>query len=279
MEKHLQRWLIFQGFWVSESAIHRCLRTHPAYPSLLSVTDTLEKYCGSIVAFQIEEGEIKSLPFPLIAHVKSSGNSFEYIPNSEFFFKKIDKLSGIVITCTEAHEASWDKRIKNWALRVIFSLGVNFTLLALSLIWCLLLCIFYDTLVSSLFIYFNFIGLVFCNILIVAEINYKLGFVAGVCASDDCSQTIVRHDFLKFFGIGIIDLARGYFISTAFFVSLFVLSGQPFEYLNYISLLGWFGLVVAACSFFVMSLGKKWCSYCISIDFVLIFQFLLAMAL
>lgn len=55
------------------------LLTHSDYPSLLSISDSLEKYNVDTLAVKISEEKLDEIPLPCLVQVHEKGNSFLYI--------------------------------------------------------------------------------------------------------------------------------------------------------------------------------------------------------
>ena len=57
--------------------------SHPHYPSLKSVTDTLRRFSIEHYALNLEYKEIKEIGIPFIAHLKISGGQLAFIDKIE----------------------------------------------------------------------------------------------------------------------------------------------------------------------------------------------------
>lgn len=84
MELHhtIFKFLKVSGIDASKNYLKERLKSHPAYPSLTSITDILDEFKIENYAFEIEEKEKwKELDFPFLAHVISpgKGEGFEII--------------------------------------------------------------------------------------------------------------------------------------------------------------------------------------------------------
>jgi hypothetical protein len=65
----LHNWLTELKIPVSKSYLKQQLQSHPDYPSLLSITDTLNELCIDNTAIQIEKEILPEIPTPFIAHL------------------------------------------------------------------------------------------------------------------------------------------------------------------------------------------------------------------
>ncbi len=60
----INNWLSLLGIRVSPRYLTQQLQTHPDYPSLLSITDTLEEMGIEHAAIQIEKEQLPEIPTP-----------------------------------------------------------------------------------------------------------------------------------------------------------------------------------------------------------------------
>ena len=73
LEQQVGRWLRSMGINISSSLLREKLQTHPDYPSLLSVTDTLDDLGIDNAALQIEKEWLNEAPLPFLAHNAAKG--------------------------------------------------------------------------------------------------------------------------------------------------------------------------------------------------------------
>ncbi|MCC7402318.1 MAG: thioredoxin domain-containing protein [Chitinophagaceae bacterium] len=81
-------WMQKLNIPVASSFIREKLLSHPDYPSLLSITDTLDELNIENGAFVVEKEKIKEMPVPFLAHTGKRGGEFELITDCT---KYIDK--------------------------------------------------------------------------------------------------------------------------------------------------------------------------------------------
>ncbi len=67
LEHVVSRWLNKMGIKVSQSLLREKIQAHPAYPSLLSVTDTLDELGIDNAALQVDKEKIFEIPLPFLA--------------------------------------------------------------------------------------------------------------------------------------------------------------------------------------------------------------------
>ena len=72
-EQTVGRWLSGMGIQISPALLKKKLQSHTEYPSLLSITDTLDELCIDNAALQIDKERLQEVPLPFLAHY---GNEF-----------------------------------------------------------------------------------------------------------------------------------------------------------------------------------------------------------
>lgn len=81
MEKAVIDYLSYLNIPISVSYCKKSILSHPDYPSLLSVADTLERLGIDHQVGRIETDNIKELPFPCIIHLDQGGGQLILLKN------------------------------------------------------------------------------------------------------------------------------------------------------------------------------------------------------
>lgn len=102
---------------VTPFTVNREVREHPDYPSMLSLSDCLTSWNVPNQAFQINKWNcnLKDLPFPFIARLKSGGGQFflmNGINGDDFSYSNENKRNGII---------SKDEFLKHWDGVVLYA--------------------------------------------------------------------------------------------------------------------------------------------------------------
>ena len=71
--------LSIQGVKVNRSFFKNEITSHPDYPALTSVTDFLESVGMSYKSVQTDLSYIGFLNYPILAHIRQTGNEFIYL--------------------------------------------------------------------------------------------------------------------------------------------------------------------------------------------------------
>lgn len=100
-EKVVCLWLQRLHIPVSPALIKRQLKTHPDYPSLLSITDTLDYLGIENAAMQIEKNLLHEVTTPFLAHLKTNGGEFVMADNRDTLEKNFpgffNNWGGVVV--------------------------------------------------------------------------------------------------------------------------------------------------------------------------------------
>jgi protein-disulfide isomerase len=82
------RWLYHLKIPVSSNCIKEKLLAHPDYPSLVSITDTLDELHIENGAFIVEKEKLNEVPLPFLAHIGIRGGEFELITDLKEYLKR-----------------------------------------------------------------------------------------------------------------------------------------------------------------------------------------------
>ena len=274
------------------------LMTHPNYPSFKSICDLFEEIKVQNYALRYNESDLNDLNYPFIAHLKESGgkvifvysvNKAHVVYTDSLIGKKImskcefhEKWDGavIVIEPTElSGEADYNEKRKTEIL--------NSSLLP-AIIFAFSMAIVYGILFNKPFssgiqgpglvilLITHFAGLIFSILLLRQELNLKTKYTDKLChiaTNADC-DAVTKSKASKIFGsITWADAGVAYFIGGL--ISLFL---TPLT--SSLNLLLVFS--IAALPYPVFSILyqwlkiKKWCPFCLSVQFVIIVEAVLA---
>lgn len=95
----MQRWLWRLEVPVSKKILEQQLLSHPDYPSLLSITDTLDALGVENMALVVDKDKLDSIPVPFLAHTTVQG--FVLVEDVQQLLKKqpdfIEKWNGVIV--------------------------------------------------------------------------------------------------------------------------------------------------------------------------------------
>ena len=259
------------------------LNSHPDYPSLLAIADTLTFFKIDNAAFRIDFSEIEMLPdgFLTILNKTQSKPELCYLEkNKENFFYTIEK---------KKTEISKSELEKNWNGVVLLAEKISeienttnknkfaFVLPILCIISTfLLIAKTEESLASKFFILFPILGILFSIASLKDLFNTKSELISSFCnlsVSSSC-EAVINSDkwklfkFLNFSSLSII------FFSSQFlllFLFLFIKNASDFFSIQKVLLLGALPLIVLSI-YFQKFVEKKWCPICLVLISILLFE-------
>jgi ABC-type bacteriocin/lantibiotic exporter with double-glycine peptidase domain len=114
-ETIVHNWLQEMKIPASKTYIRQQLLSHPDYPSLLSITDTLDELGIENAAIQMEKDKLQDMPKAFLAHLNGNGGSFAMVntrdkPENQFpgFF---DRWGGVVVAAEKPE--NWQHKLNS----------------------------------------------------------------------------------------------------------------------------------------------------------------------
>ena len=254
------------------------LISHPSYPSLIALSDTLNLYEIPNNVFRIENSLINDLPANFLGSLKrknSSGFSFGYIEKKNNFFKiytsenknKASKkdfealFDGLILIGENKNKNS----IKNFFLKpYIFP----FLLVLLALFFFFIKNNFFP---SAIFIVLSLIGLLFSLSAFNKELGISDSLSKKICIKKeniDCDSVIGSQKKISF-----VNLSLSFFFSCIGAIFLFGIA-EELKSLYYIALyIHYASLPLIIYSvFYQIYVERKLCLICISIAVIILIQ-------
>lgn len=277
------KWLRKLKIGISFSFLRDKFLSHPYYPSLLSITDTLEELGIESYAMQIEKIKLDKISMPFLVHdfIKSE---FVLITNGKEQLKpgtELEKNWNGTILLAEA-SPEWHhkdntirrKKEKSFLRKIVIITSLLLTAPVLSGLLYWPVAGFYF---SSLF------GLFISILIIQKEMGLRNHFTDRIChlgSNTDCMAVIKSNkgkifQWLNWGDVGIIYFSSVLVLSLSFLMNNNSAGG--------IYALVTLGLSVFPFSFFSIyyqwRVIKKWCPLCLFIIIALIIQFIIALPL
>ncbi len=271
-------WLRQSKIPVSNSYLKEQLLSHPDYPTLLSITDTLDDLNIENCAIEIKKEQLPEIPVPFMAHLKSNGGEFVIVNNrndlDKQFSKFFERWSGVVVLAEKP--VDWQHLENNHSLQTEkqkrFLVAASTSVLATFIIASSLLTWQWQQ-TSLLFIA---AAGIFISWLIVSKdlgIENKIG--DEVCGKqDDCSSIIKSKGAKLPLGISWSDVGITWFsfLLLSLLIDSFEKTSSGFYVL--ICLLATCGLPFTVFSVYYQWRVKKWCRLCLITISLLWLQFL-----
>ncbi len=285
----------------SKRYLQNTLLSHAAYPSLLSFSDTLEKYGIDSLAVKVDAIKLGALPFPAIVQVSVSGAERFYVlkdfsekgavyqddENNRIESSKDDFLAIWTGVCLlvdvpeHAMEPGMAEKLARKGTADLFT-WAGITVLALSGAFVWLVAPLISDTVGALYSFFymllKLLGLSIGTMLLWYEVDRYHPTLQAFCSGGkgmDCDSVLssrYAHLFRGNTSLGAITFA--YFFGSSGYLLFSELSGDA------LSLLGFFSFatlpgVLASLYYQAVVIGQ-WCKFCIAVQVVLAFEMITA---
>ncbi len=263
------------GMSVSADYLRLRLESHPDYPSLVAIQDTLEELGIESYACSGSKEELRIENKPFLAHFNSGGGDIQYFKDitvAEKMVKDFDKhWSGNIMFAETAKtygNTAHDKQHKREKLNNRFGIAallLSFTILAG-------LAIIQGTLASILLTVLSCIGLYFSWLIAQKEFGISNSVSDKICSMakhSRCESVLFSKGAKLFSWLTWGDVGIVYFASSLIYVFISLLIGQTVE-LNFYFLLSLAGIIFPLYSvYYQWKVVKQWCMLCLGVVFVL----------
>ncbi|MET3025214.1 vitamin K epoxide reductase family protein [Flavobacterium sp. UW10123] len=259
-------------------------QSHPDYPSLLSIADTLSFFNIENAVIRVEASNIKLLPNHFVAFLSKEMNKpqlyfFERKDNTFFYHKDKKTLAiseselesrwnGIVLLLEKPENVEVLKSNKNsvWLALQIFA----FVLFMLGLYQ------FEINFSTKFFVVFPIIGILFSVVALKDLFGAKSTLLNGFCnetASTSCTTVVDSTKWKIFEVVNFSDLSIVFFVSQFFGLLVFLFSDDATDYFTIQKILLLASIPVLFLSVYYQKfVEKKWCPICIAIISIILLE-------
>jgi uncharacterized membrane protein len=273
------------GLTVSKGYLKTKIETHPYYPSLLSIKDTLEELHAEVQVFKMLPEKFSTIGLPFLAHVKDKheekvifiqkgADYLTYTKNTEFNF------TGIVITA-EAGAIPFENKENTQSLAKEKQANIFKTILTICAL-CLLLspfCVAKVTFSEGIVFAANLIGLIFSYFIIEKEFgisNTVSDMICKLSAQKGCdgvlSSTGARITSWLTWG----DIGLSYFAISLIYLTLSSVTQGLSQVPFYFTALA--GILFPVYSlYYQLKIAKQFCMLCIGVLCALACNFFVAL--
>lgn len=273
----LESYLKSQKIFVDIPEFKYQIETHPDYPSLLAISDTLTFFNIPNMAAKIFADQIENLPNSFMA-LLGDGRKEDYLAyitekNGQYQFthekntknlnkKELKQYWRDVVFLAEKPEDFADTKLKNSSATIM--IPYFFVLLFLGVIY-----LFSGSLFATLYGAITTIGIFLSVEALKTELGIESKVSKNMCnivANSDCSQIINsdKNKWLKNFKIS--DISIWFFGSQLFSLTLFSVFGAIENYFSFLIFVLALAIPMTLYSiFFQYKVEKKWCPICLSI--------------
>jgi thiol-disulfide isomerase/thioredoxin len=275
----LYTWLKEMKIPVSSTYMRQQLNSHPDYPSLLSITDTLDELGIDNTAIQIEKNQLHEMPVPFMAHLNGNSGEFVMVKNRDNLDKQFPdffkRWGGVAIAAEQP--TGWHHKLNTeWQQKdKIVRQSVLLTLSVVTFFIILAAAVSFSWLQSGLLLIA--VTGVFVSWLIVSkDLGIENKIADEVCgATVDCNAVIYSKISTLPFGIGWNDSGIIYF---SFLLMLSVITSFTQTGSGIYTVL----FLLSACSlpvtfyslYYQWRVAKSWCRLCLITVGLLWLQFI-----
>ncbi len=276
-----------EGISLDKSEFEFQIQSHPDYPSLLAISDTLSFFKIKNLATKLENHDLVHLPNNFIAliqdkrlisnltFVEKTKNGYKYLDDNVVVEKNevefLEAFKNIVLLAEkEVNDIEKPKNSNKLLLLVSFLLG---------LFYLTLVFINGFSLLVGLFICLATVGIYLSYEAISSEFGIKTKFSEAVCTittSADCSAVLnaVKSKIIEKIGFSTVSIA--FFCTQIVGILLFSVFNKPIEFFNITSTLLILSIPVIVFSIYHQTIvAKKWCPICMAIIFVFLLELLI----
>lgn len=266
------RYLKNSGIQVNSFFLRQRLESHPDYPSLLSLTDTLNELGIKYKAFRLNKEKLNELRFPVLLYIKKNNckeflivnSSLEIERNKDYYFNLWD---GIVLSVEKSDikntEHGMLMKKQKEGLKKNILMGMLFSIVYLYVI------VLHFTIFLLLFSLLILTGIFICFSIFQLSINQNPILAWQSCNSEDlngCQKVLHSNIATVWKGITLGDIGLIYFGNQLFFLFLSSIAGSIFHSFLLLSMCTVFSVLFSFFSiFYQLFMIKKWCRLCLMV--------------
>lgn len=257
------------------------IQSHPDYPTLLSISDTLSFFGIKNAALIVKKEEIKLLPNKFIAFLKegkseanlffveindNSYNQISYKKKSSITINELQEKWQDIVLVVEKDEEETLKKSKNY---------LPFFGMVLMLI--VIFRIFKSNFYTNSFLLFPILGILFSIAALKDLFGAKSEIINNLCnitSSTDCDSVVKSNKWKIFQYINFSDLSIVFFSSQLVCLLIAIFSNSTIDFFSFQKLLLSLSIPLIFVSLYYQKfIEKKWCPICLSITVLIILEF------
>jgi hypothetical protein len=267
---------------IDEKEFQFQFETHPNYPSLLAVSDTLTFFRIENLAFKISIEDLENMPNYFLALIQRSNeleglslitkDKEKFLINNESLISRTDfekVFKGIVLLAEKS---------KNYEDFIIKNKISNFKKIIISLIIFYVLFNGFENF-NWLFQILSFFGIYLSFETFNQSIGINNGISSKFCTSSpktSCESVLKSNKWKIFKFLSLSDVSIVFFVSQLLLIIGFTLTNNFLQLISFTSNFIWFSIPMILVSVYYQKyIEKKWCPLCLVISGVLIIETIL----
>lgn len=279
MEQIIVDYLKYLRIPISENYCKKILLSHPDYPSLLSVSDVLERLGVPCQIGRIQEKDLNRVEFPYLLHLESSRESFVLIKSKDDFSKDhvdLKEWKGVLVKAEPVNtlkDSEQDKAFKEERLIK----KAAYVLIGSLLLMCSTLTLYAFSWTNLLLLSLSAVGSVIGFILIAKDLGVTYEPVESFCNTStrvNCDMILHSEGAKIFSFFSMSDAVLSYFTFQLIVAGLILpLSSIPNPWLWVLALGSALSIPVISYSIFYQAIkAKTWCKLCMMVNGILLVQ-------
>jgi uncharacterized membrane protein len=291
MHKEVYKWLKTLGYKISPTWLKFRLESHPNYPSLLAITETLNEINIPVEGLYIQKENHEQIDSPFLAHMNREEGSTEFV-NSIMTVKKrlpnfFEEWSGYILIIPEKQEISENAEHSKFTVQDKFTTtlkNIVIGLSAIALIVCLI-TVFSINWLTSFNVLLWLVGLYLSYLIVQKEAGINNSVSEAICSlvkKQQCNKLLYSKgskvfSWLSWGDIGIIFFCCQicYFILATVGLQIFSKpAGESTLISHYFTpayILSVAALIFPPYSlFYQWKIIKEWCPLCIGVQLVIL---------
>ena len=275
MLKIVQKFLQINRYSEIKNEFKDLFLSHPNYPSLFAVTDSLDLLSIENAAVRVSKEQIVDLPQNFLAYFKDElvlvekAKNFVYISAVSKWSQKVSYEKFLldwngVIVAIEPNNVIARENLKiefNWlkyTLPLLFLVGLSF---------------FYNTynLFSIVFLIISILGLITSILIVQEKLGFQNNLISKFCnlsSNSSCNSVIHSNEGNNNKWIGFSDLPLLFFSSS--FIAILL---QPLDSSIFIGFLSLLCIPIIVSSIWIQKFEiQKWCTMCLTVSFLIFTQ-------
>lgn len=268
MERVVADWLSLLEVKVSKKYLRHQLRSHPDFPSMLSITETLSYLNIDSAALVLEKESVQDFPVPFLIHVDRSGGEFILIKDVEELLKDnqlLENWSGIVVAAQKPQHWNhreneiWLKKEKNQSAIQIGGLVCLAVAATISLLQ-------HYSVTNGILMITSVSGLMVSLVLVIRSLGISNHLVDKLCDSKQLScNAVLFSPASRFGGISWSDVGLIYFASQFLILITSLQFGLSSNFIL-LSVMGITGVFFTPFSIYYQWKLRSWCRLCLIIN-------------
>jgi hypothetical protein len=279
MEEIVVNYLKYLNIPISKKYIQKNILSHPDYPSLLSIADTLVRLGIDYQVGQLETQDVDELPIPCITHLNRGGGQLVLLKDQDDLDRHqsdIEAWDGVVLKVKatdfitdEEHNEQYAKENNRRKLSAVLAVA----LLGLTVL---------PVLQVSSWLYFSLFatsmsGAVVGYLLLAKDLGVTYKAVERFCnpgKGTNCDHILNAEDAKVFGFLSFTDAAASYFFFQFLLVGLFIpLFESISPFLSVLAVVSMLTIPVICYSLYYQAVkAKSWCRLCVLVDILLVLQ-------